>query len=117
MNVTDYGKVLGKVSAHSVGPVVIQADSEVDTFTNKGAGAAVTFNLPPAKAGMTYLFLAEAVQNIVIDPNGTETISLAGTPQGAGVAITGTGALNLALLITCVTDGVWKDVVQRGTWA
>lgn len=111
------GKGLLKV-AHCTAPTVsISPDTDVTVFTNSGAGAAVQFNLPPAKAGMAFTFVGLAAQNIVIDPNGTETISLAGTAQSAGTAITGTGAQNLVCSIVCLVDGAWKDVSQRGTWA
>lgn len=112
-----YGKFDLRVSDHSVGPVFISPGSEIDVYTNKGAGAAVTFNLPPAKKGMRVMFVGQAAQNIVVDPDGTETITLAGTAQGAGVAITGTGAQNLVLGLVCLEDGKWKDYIQRGTWA
>lgn len=111
------GSELVKVGDFTSPTVVISADTDTKVFTNRGASAAVTFNLPPAKVGMEYTFVGMAAQNIVIDPNGTETISLAGTAQGAGVAITGTGAMNLVCKIVCLVDGAWKDVIQRGTWA
>lgn len=111
------GKRALKVADFTSPTVVISADTDIDVFTNRGAGAAVTFNLPPAKVGMEFTFVGMAAQNIVIDANGTETISLAGTAQGAGVAITGTGAQNLVCKIVCLVDGAWKDVIQRGTWA
>lgn len=117
MQYPNFGKGDLRVSDHSVGPVNIAPGSEVDIYTNKGAAASVTFNLPPAKKGMRFMFLGQAAQNIVVDPDGTETITLAGTAQGAGVAITGTGALNLVLGLVCVEDGKWKDYIQRGTWA
>ena len=113
----EIGKNLVRVADCTAPTVNISADSDVTVFTNRGASAAVTFNLPPAKVGMQYTFVGMAAQNIVIDPNGTETISLAGTAQGPGVNITGTGAQNLVCSIVCLVDGAWKDVVQRGTWA
>lgn len=117
MNVTEYGKNLNNVSAHTVGPVVIDSNSEVEVYTNKGAGGALTFQLPAAKQGMAFWFVAEAAQNIVLKPATGNKIGLAGTLQAADASITGTGAMNLACLLVCLTDGEWKDVVQRGTWA
>jgi hypothetical protein len=117
MNLTEYGKNLNNVSAHTVGPVVIDSNSEVEVYSNKGAAAALTFQLPPAKQGMSYWFVAEAAQNIVLKPQTGEKVSLAGTLQAASASITGTGAQGLACLLVCLTDGEWKDVVQRGTWA
>lgn len=117
MNTPEYGKMLENVSAHAITNVVIDPNSEVDVYSNKGASGAVQFNLPPAKQGMKFTFVAEAVQNIVIKPNTGDKVSLAGVLQTANTAITGTGSAGLVCSLVCLTDGEWKDVFQRGTWA
>lgn len=85
------------------------------TFTNEGAGAAVTFALPAATVGQWYRFVAKAAQEIRIDPNGTETIALAsGVQQAAGAYIT-FDAIGERVSIECVKAGCWETSEAVGT--
>ena len=111
------GKRFLKVADCTSAVVVIQADTDISIFTNRGAGAAVQFTLPTAQVGMEFTFVGMAAQNIVLKPATGETVSLAGTSQSANTAITGTGAQNLVCRLTCLVAGGWKDTIQRGTWA
>jgi hypothetical protein len=85
------------------------------TFTNEGASGAVTFALPAATVGQWYRFVAKAAQEIRLDPNGTETISLdTGVQQAAGAYIT-FNAIGERVTIECVKAGEWDTSDPIGT--
>lgn len=85
------------------------------TFTNEGAGAAVTFALPAATVGQWYRFVAKAAQEIRLDPNGTQTIALdTGVQQAAGAYIT-FNAIGERVTIECVKAGEWDTCDPVGT--
>lgn len=85
------------------------------TFTNEGAGAAVTFALPAATVGQWYRFVAKAAQEIRLDPNGTQTIALdTGVQQAAGAYIT-FNAIGERVTIECVKAGEWDTCDPIGT--
>jgi hypothetical protein len=85
------------------------------TFTNEGAGGAITFALPPATVGQWYRFVAKAAQEIRIDPNGTETIALdTGVQQAAGAYIT-FNAIGERVSVECVKAGEWETYDPVGT--
>lgn len=86
-------------------------------FTNTGAGGAVTFSLPAATVGQWYEFVVSVAQELRVDPNGTETMSLPsdGTKQAAGAYLTA-NAVGESLKIVCVVAGTWESVSYTGTW-
>lgn len=87
------------------------------TFTNTGASGAVTFALPAAVAGLKYRFRVGVAQQLRIDPNGTETISLpsTGAPSAAGAYIVA-DAIGETVDIQCVEAGSWSVFGYTGTW-
>lgn len=87
------------------------------TFTNTGASGAVTFALPAAVAGLKYRFRVGVAQQLRIDPNGTETISLpsTGVPSAAGAYIVA-DAIGETVDIQCVEAGSWSVFGYTGTW-
>ncbi len=87
------------------------------TFTNTGAAGAVTFALPAAVAGLRYRFRVGVAQQLRIDPNGTETISLpsTGAPSAAGAYIVA-DAIGETVDIQCVEAGSWSVFGFTGTW-
>lgn len=87
------------------------------TFSTEGAGAAVTFALPPATVGLWYRFKVKATQELRIDPNGTETIALpsTGAQQSAGAYLTA-DANGEGCEIQCVKAGAWEVNWYTGTW-
>jgi hypothetical protein len=92
--------------------------SEVGTgFRNTGAAGEITFSLPAALAGMHYYFYVDEAQELRIDPNGTETISLpsSGVPQAAGAYLTA-NAVGESVHIVCPKDGTWAVMGYTGTW-
>lgn len=86
-------------------------------FTNAGAGGAITFALPAAAVGLNYYFSVEAAQELRIDPNGTETISLPsdGVPGAAGAYLTA-NAIGETIRIVCAVAGSWRVFSAVGTW-
>lgn len=95
--------------------VVLDVDNG-KTFTNEGAGAAVTFALPAATVGQWYRFVVKAAQELRLDPNGTQTISLpTGVQQAAGAYITA-NAVGERISIECVKAGEWDTTEDVGTW-
>lgn len=87
------------------------------TFTNEGASGAVVFSLPAATVGQWYRFTVKAAQELRIDPNGTETMSLpsSGAKQAAGAYLTA-NADGECLEIECVKAGEWESRYYTGTW-
>jgi hypothetical protein len=86
------------------------------TFTNAGAAGTITFALPPATVGLRYRFVVKAVQQLRIDPNGTETISLpTGVQQAAGAYIVA-DAIGERISVECVKAGEWDTTEAVGTW-
>lgn len=85
-------------------------------FTNEGASGAITFALPAATVGLWYDFVVKAAQELRIDPNGTETVSLpTGVQQAAGKYISA-DAIGERISVECVKAGVWETRMGVGTW-
>jgi hypothetical protein len=106
--------IVDGVSAKTAAYTVTTADSG-KCFTNLAATAAVTFSLPAATVGLKYRFYVLAAYELQIDPNGTETIGIAGTQQAAGKYVTA-DAVGEYVDIECLKAGQWEDVGTRGTW-
>lgn len=87
-------------------------------FTTVGAGGTVVFTLPAATPGLHYYFQVGAAQELRIDPNGTETISLpsTGVAGAAGKYLTADAAGETVHLV-CMTAGTWACFGYTGTWA
>jgi len=86
-------------------------------FSNTGAAGAVTFALPAAVPGLKYRFRVGVAQQLRIDPNGVETISLpsTGVPSAAGAYIVA-DAIGETVDIQCVDAGSWSVFGFTGTW-
>jgi hypothetical protein len=87
------------------------------TFSTKGAAGTVVFALPVARVGLKYRFYVGAAQELRIDPDGTEQISLpsTGVPSAAGAYITA-NAIGETVEIECTEAGVWAVFGFTGTW-
>lgn len=109
---TDYGSV----EAHTADDTLLSSESGT-THTNAGASGAVVLTLPAATVGLNFHFVVRAVQELRIDPNGTETISLpsTGAPSAAGAYLTA-NAIGESLTIFCDTAGTWAVRNYTGTW-
>jgi len=86
-------------------------------FTNAGAVGAITFALPAAVVGDHYRFRVSAAQELRIDPNGSETISLpsTGVPSAAGAYLTA-DAIGETVHLICAVTGSWSVFGYTGTW-
>lgn len=129
LNATEGAKREGSAASlpiSQLGPRTMQAKTADYTvlaaesgtgFTTVGASGTVTFALPPATAGLEYFFRVGAVQELRIDPNGTETIALpsSGAPSTGGAYITA-NAVGESVHIICMTAGHWTVVGFTGTW-
>lgn len=109
------GRGLRGVEVKTADYTVVANTDNGKTFTNEGAGAAVTFALPAATVGQWYRFVAKAAQEIRLDPNGTQTIALdTGVQQAAGAYIT-FNAIGERITIECVKAGEWDTSDPVGT--
>jgi hypothetical protein len=86
-------------------------------FSTVGAGGAVVFALPAATVGLHYYFRVGAAQELRIDPNGVETISLPsdGIPGAAGKYLTA-NAIGETVHLVCAVAGTWSVFGFTGTW-
>lgn len=87
------------------------------TFSSAGASGTVVATLPPAVPGLKYRFRVGAAQELRLDPDGTETISLpsTGVPGAAGKYLTANAA-GETVDIECVVAGTWAVFGFTGTW-
>jgi hypothetical protein len=104
------------VEAHTADDTLTALESGT-THTTVGAGGTVVLSLPAAVLGLEYSFYVGAAQELRIDPNGTETISLpsTGVPGGAGKYLTANAAGESVHLKCCVA-GSWAAFGFTGTW-
>lgn len=110
------GMGLRTVEAKTANYTVVAGTDNGKTFTNEGASAARTFALPAATVGQWYRFVVKAAQELRLDPNGSETISLpTGVQQAAGKYITA-DAIGERISIECVKAGEWETSEAVGTW-
>lgn len=105
------------VEAKTAAYTIVADQDNGKTFTNEGASGAVTFSLPAATVGQWYQFVVKVAQELRVDPNGTETMSLpsTGVKQSAGAYLTA-NADGESLRIQCVKAGEWESVYYTGTW-
>lgn len=116
MSNTLNGRGTRGVEAKTASYTVVAGNDNGKIFTNEGAAGAITFSLPAATVGQMYTFVVKATQELRIDPNGTETISLlTGVQQAAGKYI-GADANGEYIDIVCVKAGEWNAIGGVGTW-
>jgi hypothetical protein len=117
MSQTLLARGLMDVEAHTAGDT-LTTDENGTGHTNAGAAGAIVLALPPATPGLHFLFRVAAAQELRIDPNGTETISLpsTGVPGAAGKYLTA-DAIGETVHLACFTAGSWSVIGYTGTWA
>lgn len=95
----------------------VSANDSGSGFTNLGASGAIVFSLPAAVVGLHYYFSVEVAQELRIDPNGSETISLpsTGVPGAAGKYLTA-DAIGETVHLVCAKAGSWRAMGSHGTW-
>lgn len=86
-------------------------------LSNVGASGTITFALPAALPGMEVLARVGVAQQLRLDPNGTETISLpsTGVPGAAGKYLVA-DAIGETVWLKCVVAGTWSVFGFTGTW-
>lgn len=86
-------------------------------LSNVGASGTITFALPAALPGMEVLARVGVAQQLRLDPNGTETISLpsTGVPGAAGKYLVA-DAIGETVWLKCVVAGTWSVFGYTGTW-
>lgn len=92
----------------------VLASQSGDGFTTVGAGGSVTFALPAAVVGLEYFYQVGAAQNLVLDPDASETVSLPST--GVAQATITANAIGETVHIKCLTAGTWAVFGFTGTW-
>jgi hypothetical protein len=111
------GRGLGTAEAKTANYTVVAGVDNGKIFTNVGAAGAITFALPAATVGQRYTFSVEVAQELRIDPNGSETISLPsnGVPGAAGKYLTA-NAIGETVELFCAVAGSWRVGGYTGTW-
>ena len=96
---------------------IVAGQDQCKCFGTVGASGTVTFSLPAATVGQRYKFLVGAAQELRIDPNLNETISLpsSGVQQSAGAYLTANAAGEF-VEIECFIAGTWTTKAFSGTW-
>lgn len=110
------GRSLFDVEAHTANDTLTASESGT-WHTNTGASGTITFSLPVATVGLRYGFALGAAQQLRVDPNGTETVSLpsTGVPSSAGAYIVA-DAIGENVEIVCLIAGNWSVRSYTGTW-
>jgi hypothetical protein len=110
------GRGLFDVEAHTANDTL--TTTETGTWhSNTGAAGTITIALPVATVGLRYGFVVGAAQQLRIDPNGTETISLpsSGVPGAAGKYLVA-DAVGETVDLACLVAGNWHVLGYTGTW-
>lgn len=110
------GQTVRTVEAHTADDTLTAAESG-SVHTNTGAGATITLALPAAVVGLEFYFQVGAAQQLRLDPNGTETISLPSTGvAGAAGKYLVADAIGETVHILCAIAGTWAVMGYTGTW-
>lgn len=114
---TVHGQYKHQVEAKTADYTVVAASDNGKVFSSKGASGTITFALPAATVGQRYYFYVGATQQLRIDPNGTETISLpsSGVAGAAGKYLVA-DAIGETVELVCCEAGTWAAFAFTGTW-
>jgi hypothetical protein len=105
------------VEAHTADDTLTAAEMYGSIHTSVGATGTVVLALPAAVVGMHGQFRVGAAQELRLDPNGTEKISLpsTGVPGAAGKYLTA-NADGETVALVCTKAGEWSVMGYTGTW-
>jgi len=110
------GRALIDVEAHTANDTLTTTETGT-CHSNAGASGTITLALPAATVGMRFLFYVGAAQQLRIDPNGTETISLPSTGvAGAAGKYLVADAIGETVDLFCPVAGTWAVLGYTGTW-
>jgi hypothetical protein len=116
-NALAYDRIAARaVEAHTAGDTLLAAETG-SAHTNTGASGTITIVLPVATVGLEFLFGVGAAQELRLDPNGSETISLpsSGVPGAAGKYLVA-DAVGETVHLFCAKAGNWAVLGYTGTW-
>ena len=97
-------------------PQTLTAAQSWQTFTNIGAAAEVTINLPVAAKGLRFKFLVDNANGIKVVTNGTDVINEGDVGGAAGTNAECVQA-NGFLELYSSKAGVWIIIGKSGAWA
>lgn len=105
------------VEAHTADDTLTAAEMYGSVHTSVGASGTVVLTLPAAVVGMNAMFRVGAAQELRLDPDGTEVISLpsTGVPGAAGKYLTA-NADGETVHLVCTKAGQWNVMGYTGTW-
>lgn len=110
---SDTGPSMKIVEAHTASDALTLAESG-SVHTNTGAGGAITLTLPPAVLGAEFFFQVGAAQNLIIEGDAAETISL--PSNGVAQANITANAVGETVHLVCCIAGTWGVMGYTGTW-
>lgn len=107
---------LRTVEAHTADDTLTSEESG-SVHTTVGAAGTVVLTLPAAAVGLEYFFRVGAAQELRIEPNGTDQVSLpsTGVPGTAGKYLTA-NADGESVHLVCAKAGQWTAFGFTGTW-
>ena len=110
------GRYVIHTTAH-VADATLTVDDNGTCHTNTGASGAVQVTLPVATPGLHFKFSVGVAQQLRINPNGTDTISLpsTGVPGAAGKYLWA-DAVGESVQIVCAVANSWAVFGYTGTW-
>lgn len=94
----------------------LTADNTGGSFSNDGATALITFNLPNAAVDLVFTFVVNDTDGIAIDAAGTNTIRLGEVISAAGGIVSST-QIGSVLTIQGVNDTEWNATTIIGQWS
>jgi hypothetical protein len=94
---------------------LLTTGQSLNTFTNAGAGGAVTLTLPTPTAGLLYIFVVAANQTLTIAAGGSVVIALGEVTSTAGGNISSSTSYS-AVTLRAISASVWAALSITGTW-
>lgn len=111
-----FGAIPRSIEAHTAGDTLTAAESG-SVHTTVGATGEVILVLPAATVGLEFFFYVGAAQDLKIDPDGSETISLPSTGvPGAGGKYLLADLAGETVHLMCAVAGSWACMGYTGTW-